>query len=52
MPKGIYLHNNSGKNNPFYGKKHSDKTKEIISLAKMGQPSPTKGMFREKSSMW
>jgi group I intron endonuclease len=33
----------SGKNNPFYGKKHSSKTRSILSQKAIGRPSPFKG---------
>ena len=29
-----------GEKNPFYGKKHSDQTKEKMRIAKLGKPSP------------
>jgi group I intron endonuclease len=34
---------NKGSNNPFYGKKHSDATRRMLSELKKGKPSPRKG---------
>lgn len=33
----------SGKNNPFYGKKHTKETKEKLRMANLGKKSPMKG---------
>lgn len=39
-----------GKNHPFYGKHHTEETKQKISLAKQGRQSPNKGKKMPKSS--
>ena len=48
MPKGFYKHNHQGKKNPFFGKHHSLKSKERMSLAHKGQIPWSKG----KRGLW
>jgi len=48
MPKGFYKHNHQGKKNPFFGKHHSLKSKERMSLARKGQIPWSKG----KRGLW
>lgn len=41
-----------GKNNPFYGKHHSEETRMKLSEAKKGKPGPNKGMhFSEEAKI-
>ena len=39
---------NHGENNPMYGKHHSEKTKQLISMRNKGTPSKFKGMKRSE----
>jgi group I intron endonuclease len=41
---------NKGSKNPFYGKKHSEATKRIMSELKKGKPSPRKGMILSEAT--
>ena len=47
-----FMVNRQGKNNPFFGEKHSEESKEKMRLAKLGKPGPWHGKKRPEIRTW